>query len=112
MNLDPGDSQIHILLKNIDFLFLPLFFFFFFFVCFPHKPAEVDEKSADLNSGQGCVLTDWRSSFPYMVVWTGKQPLATSDLFKGRRPIDQEAPVIRGSEKVESAKRKNHMSVA
>ena len=52
MNLDLGDSQIHILLMNIDSLFLSLPFF-----CFPCKPAEEDEKSEDLNSGQGCMLT-------------------------------------------------------
>ena len=50
MNLDPGDSQIHILFINIDSSLLSF--------CFPHKPAEVDEKSEELNLGQGCVLTN------------------------------------------------------
>ena len=80
MNLDPGDSQIHIVLVNIDSLSLssPSSFF-----CFPRKTAEVDEKFEELNSGQGGMLTDWRSSFPNMGVRTSKQPLATGDLFEG-----------------------------
>ena len=78
MNLDPGDRQIHILLINIDSLSL------FYFPC---KPAEVDEKSEELNSGQGCMLTNWQSSFLNVGVWTGNQPLATSDLFEGWMPI-------------------------
>ena len=82
MNLDTVDSQIHILLMNIEYLCLSLF-------CFPRKPAEVDEKFEDLNLGQGHMLTDWRSSFPNMGVWTGEQHLATNDWFEGRTPIDQ-----------------------
>ena len=80
MNLDPGGSQIHIFLINIDSLSLS---------CFPHKPAEVDKKSEELNSGHGCELTDWQSSFPNLGVWTGKQHLETSDLFEGWMPIGQ-----------------------
>ena len=55
MNLDYRDSQIRILLINIDFLSRSLFSPSF---CIPHKPAEVDEKSEESNLGQGCVLTD------------------------------------------------------
>ena len=44
MNLDPRDSQIHILLINIDSL--------------SRKLAEVDEKSEELNLGQGHVPID------------------------------------------------------
>ena len=67
MNFDPGDSQIHILLIDIDilsyilspplshshslFLSFPLFYF-------SHKPNEVDERSEELNSDQECVLTE------------------------------------------------------
>ena len=80
MNLDPGDSQIHILLIDIDSLFLSLF-------CLPRKPAEIVKNSGELNSSQGCVLTDWRSNFPNMGVWTGKQPWTTSDQFEGWMPI-------------------------
>ena len=110
INLDPGDSQIHILLVNINSLSLSLSLSLFLSpspFCFPRKSVEVDEKSEELNLGHGCVLTDWRSSFPNMVVWTGKQLLATRDLFEGWMPIGQEAHVIRGCRKVESAKRKN-----
>ena len=53
MNLDPGESQIQILLINIDFLSLFLSLF-----CFPRKLTDRDEKSAELNLDQGCVLTD------------------------------------------------------
>ena len=104
MNSDPADSLIHILLINIVPLSLSLF-------CFPHKPAEVDEKSEELNnSGQGCALTYWWSSFPNIGVWTGEQLLATSNLFEGWMIIGQEFHVIRGSRKVKSAKNKNQTS--
>ena len=49
MNLDPGDSQIHILLINIDSLPLSLSFSPSFW--FPCKPAEVDEMSEESNLG-------------------------------------------------------------
>ena len=95
MNLDPEDSQIHILLIIYSLsLSLSLSLSPFFF-CFPRKPAELDEKSEELNSVQECVLTDWWSSFPNMGVWTGKQPLATSDIFESWMPIGQEAHMIR-----------------
>ena len=100
MNLDPGDSLIPILLINIDPPPPSLSLSSFPSFCFPHKPAEVDEKSEELNSGQGGVPTNSRSNFPNMGVWTGKQPLATSDLFEGWIPIGQEAHVIRGVGKV------------
>ena len=55
MNLDPGDSQIHISIINIDSLSLSLLSPS---LCVPRKPAELDEKSDELNSGQGCLLID------------------------------------------------------
>ena len=93
MNLNHGNSQIHILRINILSLSLSL-------------------KSEELNSGQGRGLTDWRSILPTIGVETGKQPLATSDLFEDRMPISQEAHVIRGSGKIESAKRKRRVCSA
>ena len=76
MNLDP---EVHVLLINIDSLSLSLSLSSCF--CFPRKPAEVDEKCEELNSSQGCMQTNWQSSFPNMGVWTGKQ------LRSNKRPI-------------------------
>ena len=90
MNLDPGDCQIHILLINIDSLSFSL--------------------SLSLSLSQGRGLTDWRSSFSNMGVWTDKQHLATSDLIEGWISIGQEVHVIRGSGKVKSTQRKNQTS--
>ena len=71
--------------------------------CFPHKPTEVDEKPEEFNLNQGYMLTNWRSSFPNIDVWTG-------NLFEGWMPIGQESHMIQGSRKVESANRINQTS--
>ena len=90
-------------------LSLSLYFHSTFF-SFLRIVAGVVEKTEELNSGQKCVLTDWRSSFLKRGVWNGKQPLATSYLFEGWILIGQGANVIRGNGKVESAKRENQTS--
>ena len=64
MILDPGGSQIHILLINNDSLCLCLSISFslsfspFALFCFSHKATEEDEKWKKLDSGQGYVLTE------------------------------------------------------
>ena len=106
MSLDPGESQIHILLINIDSLSLSFSRSFFFLFLSQASRSRWEVWRLEFR----CVVTDWWLSFPNMFVWTGKQLLATSDLFDGWMPIGQDAHMIWGSRKVESSKKKNQTS--